>query len=72
MSMSKQKRKKKWGGSRTGAGRPKGEDKAKICISVERKLWQDALSKWRKGPSALVENLLSEYVGVGPGDGADG
>ena len=34
----------------------------KICVSVNRAVWQSALSLWRGKQSPLVEKLLSDYV----------
>lgn len=50
------------GGSRLGAGRPKGRSKTKICVSVNQTIWQSAVSIWNGSASHLVEKSLSEYV----------
>lgn len=57
-----------WGGARKGAGRPKtGVTKVRLCISVDKKVYQRALDKWiaashRGKTSQLVEWLLDSYV----------
>jgi hypothetical protein len=59
----KKSKKTKWGGPRKRAGHPKtGITKMKICVSVNRAVWQSALSLWRGKQSPLVEKLLSDYV----------
>src|SRR5208283_4710287 len=65
--MSKEKVKNNnWGGKRAGAGRPAGTaKKVKICVSVNRQNWQDALSSWTGKASHLVEKLVSAYVKQG-------
>ena len=61
--MSKVKTKKKqWGGARKGAGRPEGETKTKICVSVNSENWHAALSRWKKKGSWLVDLLLADFV----------
>jgi hypothetical protein len=62
MSMEKVK-KKKWGGKRAGAGRPPGAGKKmKICVSVNRENWHDALHQWKKKQSWLVDWLIAEFI----------
>jgi len=51
------------GGAREGAGRPEGQTKEKISISVNRETLSKALKKWGGKKSPLVEKLLQEYVG---------
>lgn len=63
--MSTTKKRVKWGGKRKGAGRPRGRTKEKICVSVNGKIWQSALSLWNGNQSALVEELVSAYVARG-------
>jgi hypothetical protein len=61
--MSKEKRKKnQWGGARKGAGRPEGETKEKICVSVNRENWQAALRIWKEKQSWLVDALLTDFI----------
>jgi hypothetical protein len=60
--MSKEKRKRNWGGSRKGAGRPEGATKEKICVSVSKENWQAALSIWKDKQSWLVDALLTDFV----------
>jgi len=50
------------GGVRPGAGRPPGKTKIKICVSVNKAIWQSALSLWRGKGSPLVGKLLLDYV----------
>jgi len=63
MSKKKSNEKGKWGGFRKGSGRKarRGGTK-KICVSVNRKNWQLALSKWKKRASWLVDLLVSNYI----------
>lgn len=59
-------KKNKHGGKREGAGRPKGSGKkVKICVSVTKTMWQDALKSWSGKASHLVEGLVSAYVKQG-------
>jgi len=61
--MSKEKIKKvEWGGARKGAGRPEGATKTKICVSVNARNWQAALSRWGNKGSRLVDLLLAEFI----------
>ena len=62
--MSKEKVKKnRRGGKREGAGRPKGSGKkTKICVSVTKTIWHDALSSWSGKASHLVEKLVSDAL----------
>ena len=66
--MSKKKSNKmqfKHGGSRPGAGHPEtGVTKEKICVSVDKKNWNTALTRWKDKPSRLVDWLVSGYVGT--------
>jgi hypothetical protein len=51
------------GGLRDGAGHPKtGITKQKICVSVDKRNWQDALEKWRNKSSWLVDKLVRDYL----------
>jgi hypothetical protein len=66
--MENNKKKSQWGGFRVGAGRKLGSgEKTKICVSVDRKSWQSAVSKWNAKPSWLVETLLRKYLTEGDG-----
>ncbi len=50
------------GGARKGAGRPHGQTKVKISISVDEKTLNKALDKWGGKTSPLVEKLLQSYI----------
>jgi hypothetical protein len=50
------------GGAREGAGRPTGQTKKKISISVTGKVLEAALLKWKGKASPLIEKLLQSYV----------
>jgi hypothetical protein len=63
--MSKKKIKKKsHGGWREGAGaKPRPGGTSKICVSVTKTVWQDALKIWNDKPySQLVDCLLRRFV----------
>jgi hypothetical protein len=63
MSTEKDTKKSNRGGARPGAGRPKGSgEKMKICVSVNERNWQAALSKWKKKGSWLVDWLVADFV----------
>jgi hypothetical protein len=44
--------------SEAGTWRPQGIDEEKISVSVDKRLWQNALNQWDGPASNLVENLL--------------
>jgi hypothetical protein len=50
------------GGFRKGAGRPLGQTKKKISISVDSVILAGALAKWKGKASPLIEKLLQSYV----------
>jgi hypothetical protein len=50
------------GGAREGAGRPVGQTKRKISISVDGEVLDAALLKWKGKASPLIEKLLQSYV----------
>ncbi len=50
------------GGAREGAGRPKGQTKKKVSISVDSEIWEKALLKSGAKGSKLVSSLLADYV----------
>lgn len=52
----------KRGGARKGAGRPEGQTKEKISISVDREALSKALTKWGGKKSPLIEKLLQDYT----------
>lgn len=63
MSNKIKQKQSQWGGSRKGAGRPDGSGtKTKICVSVTGEIWEDALSRWKKPGSHLVDRLLMRFV----------
>ena len=63
MSMEKREKKDRRGGARKGAGRPKGSGKkTKICVSINKQKWHDALESWTGKASHLVEKLVLAYV----------
>lgn len=61
MSKNKVGNKSKRGGAREGAGRPPGQTKTKISVSVDSEILEKSLEKWGGKKSALIENLLMEY-----------
>jgi hypothetical protein len=60
--MSTKKKRFKWGGARPGAGRPPGETKIKICVSVDSETWQSAVNQWKDKGSRLVDRLILAYI----------
>jgi len=50
------------GGPRPGAGRPVGQTKAKISVSVDQETLSLALKKWGGKQSPLIEKLLQDYT----------
>lgn len=50
------------GGARSGAGRPVGQTKAKISVSVDQGILSIALKKWGGKKSPLIEKLLQDYT----------
>jgi hypothetical protein len=50
------------GGPREGAGRPEGQTKEKISVSVDREVLAKALKKWKGKKSPLIEKLLHDYA----------
>jgi uncharacterized protein (DUF4415 family) len=50
------------GGSREGAGRPTGQTKAKVSVSVDSGVLEKAQTKWGGKLSPLIEKLLRSYV----------
>lgn len=50
------------GGARPGAGRPEGQTRVKISVSVDSKSLESALEHWGGKTSQLVDRLLTEYV----------
>ena len=50
------------GGARPGAGRPVGQTKAKVSVSVDEETLNAALQKWGGKLSPLVEKLLRDYL----------
>lgn len=54
--------KSKRGGAREGAGRPPGQTKKKISISVDAVILSGALAKWKGKVSPLIEKLLQSYA----------
>ena len=54
--------KSKRGGVREGAGRPAGQTKKKISISVDAEILSAALAKWKGKASPLIEKLLQSYL----------
>lgn len=61
-SMKKVGKKSNRGGAREGAGRPSGQTKRKISVSVDGDILDAALLKWGGKVSPLVEKLLKSYV----------
>jgi len=60
--MKKVGNKSKRGGAREGAGRPSGQTKIKISISVDAESLGAALNKWGGKKSPLFEKLLQDYT----------
>lgn len=60
--MKKVENKSKRGGARPNAGRPAGQTKDKISISVDSYTLHLALQKWGGKKSPLIEKLLHDYV----------
>jgi len=60
--MKKVGKKSKVGGARPGAGRPSGQTKEKISVSVDSVVLQRCLEKWGGKTSPLIEKLLREYA----------
>ena len=52
----------KKGGARPGAGRPEGQTKSKVSVSVDTDTLEIALNKWGGKLSPLVEKLLRNYI----------
>ena len=50
------------GGARPGAGRPAGQTKSKVSVSVDEETLKAALEKWGGKLSPLVEKLLRDYL----------
>lgn len=60
--MKKVGKESKRGGAREGAGRPEGQNKTKISVSVTTSTLNRALAKWTGKTSQLFEKLLQEYA----------
>ncbi len=60
--MKKVVKKSKAGGARPGSGRPPGQTKKKISVSVDERILTQALDKWGGKASPLVEKLLRSYL----------
>jgi len=52
----------KRGGARKNAGRPAGQTKDKISVSVDSETLYRALQKWGGKKSPLIEKLLQDYL----------
>jgi hypothetical protein len=66
MSTKKIRKSPNWGGLRRGAGaKPRPDGTIKICVSINKKTWHDALRSWSGRASHLVEKLVSAYVKEG-------
>ena len=52
----------KKGGARPGAGRPEGQTKSKVSVSIDADTLESALKKWGGKLSPLVEKLLRSYT----------
>lgn len=52
----------KKGGARKGAGRPSGQTKTKVSVSIDSAVLQKSLEKWSGKLSPLVEKLLQSYA----------
>lgn len=50
------------GGARPGAGRPKGQTKSKVTVSIDSDVLAGAVEKWNGKLSPLVEKLLRSYL----------
>lgn len=59
--MKKVGKESKKGGARPGAGRPEGQTKSKVSVSVDSETLETALAKWGGKLSPLVEKLLRSY-----------
>jgi hypothetical protein len=60
-------KKNTWGGARPRSGPKKGSaKKVKICVSVDSKNWDAAITHWTENPlhkrSWLVDGLISDYL----------
>jgi len=63
MSNEKETKKRNWGGKRDGAGKkPREGGTKKICVSVTKQIWEDAISRWDKPSSQLIDLLLKRFV----------
>jgi hypothetical protein len=63
MSNKKTTKKAQWGGRRKGSGaKPRVGGTAKICVSVTKEVWHDALNNWHDTGSQLVDHLLRGFV----------
>jgi hypothetical protein len=52
-----------WGGVRAGAGaKPRQGGTERICVSVTKMVWYDALKIWKGKGSQLVDRLLKRFV----------
>lgn len=60
--MKKVGKESKTGGARPGAGRPAGQTKSKVSVSVDSETLNLALEKWGGNLSPLVEKLLRSYL----------
>ena len=60
--MKKVGKESKKGGARPGAGRPEGQTKSKVSVSIDSDTLEAALAKWGGKLSPLVENLLRSYI----------
>jgi uncharacterized protein (DUF4415 family) len=60
--MKKAGRESRRGGARPGAGRPAGQTKSKVSVSVDSDILEKALTKWGGKVSPLMEKLLRSYV----------
>ena len=62
MSTINRKKSGNWGGARPNPGRKTGATKTKICVSVDAKNWETAISHWKDKRSRLIDALLKRYV----------
>jgi hypothetical protein len=60
--MKKVGKESKQGGARPGAGRPEGQTKSKVSVSIDSDTLEAALKKWGGKLSPLVEKLLRTYT----------
>lgn len=60
--MKKAGKQSKKGGARPGAGRPEGQTKKKVSVSIDENTLNRAIDKWGDKLSPLVEKLLRSYV----------